>query len=50
MRFHVSSDLHLEFAPLQPEPLKADVIIAAGDIDKGHSGLGIRSPWRHTCL
>jgi predicted phosphodiesterase len=39
MRLHIFSDLHLEFAPLQPEQPEADVIIAAGDIDKGLNGL-----------
>jgi predicted phosphodiesterase len=39
MRLHIFSDLHLEFAPLQPEQPKADVIIAAGDVDRGLNGL-----------
>jgi predicted phosphodiesterase len=39
MRLHIFSDLHLEFAPLQPEHPKADVVIAAGDIAQGRNGL-----------
>lgn len=39
MHLQIFSDLHLEFAPQKPEHPKADVIIAAGDIDKGLNGL-----------
>lgn len=39
MRLHVLSDLHLEFAPFQPIPVKADVIILAGDIHTGKNGI-----------
>jgi predicted phosphohydrolase len=39
MRVHVLSDLHLEFAPFQPNKVDADVIVLAGDIDTGTNGI-----------
>ena len=39
MRIHVLSDLHLEFGAFTPEPVEADVIVFAGDIDLGIRGL-----------
>jgi predicted phosphodiesterase len=39
MRLHIISDLHLEFSPLDLPVVDADVVVAAGDIHKGHKGL-----------
>ena len=39
MKCHIISDLHLEFAPLEIPPTDADVIVLAGDIDRGVSGM-----------
>jgi len=39
MRLHIFSDLHIEFAAWKPNRPAADVIIAAGDIEKGLNGL-----------
>lgn len=39
MNIHLLSDLHNEFQRLQPTPVKADVVILAGDIDLGVRGL-----------
>lgn len=42
MKLHILSDLHNEFAPLQPDSeavAAADVIVLAGDIDVGLKGL-----------
>lgn len=39
MRLHVLSDLHLEFDAFVPKPVKADVVILAGDTDRGTRGI-----------
>jgi len=39
MKLHILSDLHLEFSTFQPLPTDADVIVLAGDIDKGNKGV-----------
>lgn len=39
MRIHVLSDLHTEFAPFDPPPVDADVVVLAGDIGVGLRGL-----------
>ena len=39
MRIHILSDLHKELAKYQPQQADADVIVLAGDIDKGASGI-----------
>ncbi|PBK51300.1 serine/threonine protein phosphatase [Pseudomonas syringae pv. actinidiae] len=39
MKALVLSDLHLEFKPLQVPPLDIDLVILAGDIDKGIRGV-----------
>lgn len=39
MRFHILSDLHLEFAPFTLPPVQADAVILAGDIHTGRNGL-----------
>ena len=39
MRIHVLSDLHLEFGAFTSEPVKANVIVLAGDTDLGTQGL-----------
>ena len=39
MRVHVLSDLHVEFAPFQPNNVDADVIVLAGDIHTGKNGI-----------
>jgi Icc-related predicted phosphoesterase len=38
MRIHILSDLHLEFAPFQPDSVVADVIVLAGDVHTGMNG------------
>src|SRR5512132_2850782 len=38
MRLHILSDLHMEFAPFEPPPTDADVVILAGDIGTGLKG------------
>ena len=40
MRLHIFSDLHLEFAPLEPPDTGADVVILAGDIHLQTRGVG----------
>jgi len=40
MRLHIYSDLHLEFAPLDPPETGADVVILAGDIHVQTRGIG----------
>ena len=40
MRLHIYSDLHLEFAPLEPPDTGADVVILAGDIHVQTRGVG----------
>lgn len=39
MKLHVLSDLHLEFSAFVPPKIEADVIVLAGDIGKGNSGI-----------
>ena len=39
MRIHILSDLHLEFCPLDPPPVEADVTVLAGDIGLGAQGV-----------
>jgi predicted phosphodiesterase len=39
MKFHVLSDLHLEFATFDPFQTDADVVVLAGDIGKGVNGI-----------
>jgi Icc-related predicted phosphoesterase len=39
MKIHILSDLHLEFADYEPAPVEADVVILAGDIGSGCTGL-----------
>jgi Icc-related predicted phosphoesterase len=47
MRIHILSDLHLEFAPFQPERVSADIVVLAGDIHTGKNGLKwIREAYR----
>ena len=41
MRIHILSDLHLAFAPFQPNKVDADVTVLAGDV---HTGTVGRSP------
>jgi predicted phosphodiesterase len=40
MKIQIYSDLHNEFAPFEPTPSKADVVILAGDIDIKTRGVG----------
>ncbi len=49
MRLHILSDLHLEFAPLEPGDVSADVVVLAGDIHLRTDGVawamsGFRQP------
>jgi Icc-related predicted phosphoesterase len=39
MRIHILSDLHLEFAPFQPNNVDADVVVIAGDVHTGINGI-----------
>ena len=39
MRVHILSDLHLEFAPFQPNTVDADVMVMAGDVHTGANGI-----------
>lgn len=39
MKLHILSDLHLEFAPFEPGAVGADVVVLAGDIGPGATGL-----------
>jgi predicted phosphodiesterase len=39
VKIHILSDLHQEFAEYSPAPVKADVIILAGDTHKGLNGV-----------
>ena len=39
MRIHILSDLHLEFAPFQPDKVNADVVVLAGDVHTGTNGI-----------
>jgi predicted phosphodiesterase len=38
-RLHILSDLHCEFDQYRAQPVDADVIVLAGDIDHGTKGL-----------
>jgi predicted phosphodiesterase len=40
MKIHVLSDLHLEFSDFRPPETDADVVVLAGDINKGDAGMG----------
>lgn len=46
MRLHILSDLHLEFASMEPSDVDADVVILAGDIHLGREG----SQWARTAF
>lgn len=39
MRVQILSDLHLEFAPFQPNNVGADVVLLAGDVHTGRNGI-----------
>ena len=39
MRIHVLSDLHIEFAGYQPQPVECDVVVLAGDIGNHVQGI-----------
>lgn len=39
MRIRILSDLHLEYAPFEPDPAGADVIVLAGDTAPGTAGI-----------
>lgn len=39
MKLHVMSDLHLEFSSFEPPATDADLIVLAGDIGKGDTGI-----------
>jgi predicted phosphodiesterase len=39
MKIRILSDLHLEAAPFDPPPVPADVVVLAGDIDNGATGI-----------
>lgn len=39
LRIRIFSDLHLEGCAYTPEPAEADVVVLAGDIDKGTAGM-----------
>lgn len=39
MKLHILSDLHVEFAPFVPPVTGADVVVLAGDIHQGSTGL-----------
>lgn len=46
MKIHILSDLHKELAKYQPQQADADVIVLAGDIDKGARGIAwARQTW-----
>jgi predicted phosphodiesterase len=38
MRLHILSDLHLEFGAFEPPEVEADVVVLAGDTDRGLRG------------
>jgi predicted phosphodiesterase len=46
LRVRVLSDLHLEFAELEPVPAACDVLVLAGDIHQGTQGLA----WARRCF
>jgi Icc-related predicted phosphoesterase len=39
MRFHILSDLHLEFAPFTMNDVRSDVVVLAGDVHTGRNGI-----------
>lgn len=39
MKLYVLSDLHLEFSTFEPSQADADIVVLAGDIGKGTSGI-----------
>ena len=39
MRIHVLSDLHIEIASYQPQPVECDVVVLAGDIGNHVRGI-----------
>jgi predicted phosphodiesterase len=45
MRLHVLSDLHLEQQPFESSAVEADVIVLAGDIDRGTRGVEWAAEW-----
>jgi predicted phosphodiesterase len=45
MRLHVLSDLHLERQPFEPPPVDADVVVLAGDIGVGTTGIEWARQW-----
>ena len=46
MRLWIMSDLHLEFGPLELPPVRADVVILAGDVHLGVRGLAwVQDRW-----
>jgi predicted phosphodiesterase len=45
MRLHVVSDLHLEQATFEPDPVEADVVVLAGDIGGGIDGVKWARSW-----
>jgi Icc-related predicted phosphoesterase len=38
MRLHILSDLHVEFGPVRPSAVEADVVVLAGDVHTGENG------------
>ncbi|HEY0153413.1 MAG TPA: metallophosphoesterase [Longimicrobium sp.] len=46
MKIRVLSDLHMEFAPFDPPPVNADVVVLAGDVAPGLRGLA----WARTAF
>jgi predicted phosphohydrolase len=45
VRLHVVSDLHVEFAPFEPPPVDADVLVLAGDVGPGTAGVRLAREW-----
>jgi len=45
VRIHVLSDLHHEMAPYVPGAVEADVVVLAGDIDKGVKAIRLATDW-----
>ncbi len=45
MRLHILSDLHLERRPFEAAEVEADVIVLAGDIDRGTRGVEWAAQW-----
>jgi predicted phosphohydrolase len=45
VRLHVVSDLHGEFAPFEPPPVDADVLVLAGDVALGTAGVRLARTW-----